>query len=673
MKKKMLERTDAPAQDTKQKDDKTTVVVAQVHEDGERKVLELAIYKENQLFARHFLEKDKRDFASLVCKRLYTKKKIYEQGEWSEMNFTTIVNDGDQQYYWYFGSDVKYSKMTGDVIKQYFNMNSDQPIYRVIDCEDDISRNRRENALVRKAHKIETMMDQVKPVIDTQQFGEWLGKQFEKGYIFADTHKTKRGYKCRCSVCEKNWYEAKKPKHNAKMDCKNCKEELKIKTRVSSVLEQKNVIIIQQYKENVVLMRHFRFFKEDETDQFAKTNAKKAHNRIYGEERIRLFKNYREERTDIFYGQDRNKLENQTWWDIKHGVMFDKKTVVYPYEYQETDLPVEIKRCINAVVERGLEMDCNRLIRVAQEHEFLEYLIKAKYDNIVNSLVEWYSWRVDTPKWIDKKADTPHELLKLDKQRANRLRDMNGKVCTLLALQYEKETGKKISQENLMFINKYDVEIEDLQIQRTGMTANKAVNYFRRQMEMGNSYEHVRQTYEDYLDMAAERGMNLQDDIVRANARMFEFHQRYLEEKNREEDEKRAKELKKKFKNIKKNYSMNKAIYDFETEEYIFMVAGSVEEIIREGQEQHHCVGSSDTYFERMNNGVSFIVFMRRKSEPQVPYYTIEIKNTNVLQAYAAYDRKPDYEIVKKELNKWTKEIGKRIRRETKEHGRVAS
>lgn len=673
MKKKMLERTIAPKQDKRPKDDKKAVAVAEVHEDGERKVLELAIYKKDQLCARHFLEKEKKDFATLICKQLHTKQTIYEHGEWSGMNFATIVNDGDPQYHWYFGSDVEYSNKTGNVIRKYFDASHNNAINMVIDCEDDINQMRRENAMVRKIHKIETMMDQVKPIIDTPQFGEWLHAQFEKGYIFADTHKSKRGYKCRCSVCEKNWYEAKKPKHNEKMVCKHCKEELKIKTRVSRVVEQKNVIIIQKYKEDVVLMRYFRFFKEDETDQFARTNSKKAHNRIYGEERIRLFKDYRGRRTDIFYGQDRNKLENQTWWDIKHGVMFDKKTVVYPYEYQETDLPVEIKRCINAVVARGLEMDCNKLIRVAKEHEWLEYLIKAKYDNIVSSLVDWYGWRADTPKWINKKADKPHELLKLDKQRANRLRDMNGTVHALLALQYEKETNQKISQENLMFINKFNVEIEDLQIQRTGMTVNKAVNYFRRQMEQGNSYEHVYQTYKDYLDMAAERGMNLQDDIVRVNARMFEFHQRYVEEKNREKREKRAKELSEKFKNIKRNYRKNKEIYDFDTKEYIFRVAGSVEEIIQEGQEQHHCVASSDTYFKRMDKGESFIVFMRRKSERQTPYYTIEIKDTNILQAYAAYDRKPDYETVKKELNKWTKEIGKRIRREKKEHGRIAS
>lgn len=262
--------------------------------------------------------------------------------------------------------------------------------------------------------------------------------------------------------------------------------------------------------------------------------------------------------------------------------------------------------------------------------------------------------------------------MRLDKQRANRLRNMNGNVKTLLALQFEERTGQKISQENLEFIDEYKVDIEDLQVQRTGLTVNKAINFFRRQMGLGNSYQHTRQTYSDYLDMAAERGMDLHDDIVRVNARMFEFHQRYVDEKNREKNKKRAEELNKKFKNIKKKYENNKEMYDFETEEYIFKVASCAEEIIQEGQRLHHCVAASDTYFKRMDEGISFIVFMRKKKEPAKSYYTVEIKDTKILQAYAAYDRQPNYQSVKKELNKWKQEIEKRMRGE-KEYGRIAS
>ncbi|CDE43810.1 putative uncharacterized protein [Clostridium sp. CAG:411] len=668
MKKKILERTVPPKLDVKIKKNEKAAV-AFVHEGGGRKVLELALYEEERLYARHFLDKTSKDYATLLCTKMQATHKSYEAGEWSEMSFATIVNEGDTQCYYYFGSDVKCSTQTEKNIKQYFGSEHNKAIYLVSSCEDDINFSRSKNKQMRKAHRIQALMDEVEPITD--DFKEWLENLFTKGFIFADPHKTKRGYKCKCSACSKNWYETKKPKHNAEMICKHCKENLKIKTRVQAVTEQKNVIAIQKYKDGVILHRHFRFYREDKVDLFAPTNTKKAHHRIYGEERIRLFEDVEKHRTDIYYGQERMRLENQDWWNTKNGTVFDKETVVYPYGYKETDLPIETKRCIDAAIQGNVTLDYNTMIRIATERKYLEYLLRGRYFNIAKKLIEWGMWR-EAPDWLNTQANTPHELLRLDKQRANRLRDMDGNVKTLLALQFEKRTGQKISQENLTFINKYEVDMEDLQIQRTGLTVNKAVNFFRRQMGLGNSYQHTHQTYSDYLDMAAEKGMNLHDDIVRVNARMLEFHQHYVDEKNREENKKRAEELNKKFKNIKKNYEKNRKMYDFETEEYIFRVASCAEDIIQEGQRLHHCVAASDTYFKRMDEGISFIVFMRKKKEPAKSYYTVEIKDTKILQAYAAYDRQPNYQSVKKELNKWKQEIEKRMRGE-KEYGRIAS
>lgn len=668
MKKKMLERTVLPKLDIKIKKNEKAAV-AFVHEVGGRKVLELALYEGKQLYARHFLDKDTKDYATLICTKIQATHKGYEPGEWSEMSFATIANDGDTQHYCFFGSDVKRSTQTGKIIKQYFDNEYNNAIYLVSSCEDDINFSRSENKQMRKAHRIQVLMDEVEPTTD--DFKEWLENLFTKGFIFADPHKTKRGYKCKCSACSKNWYETKKPKHNAEMICKHCKENLKIKTRVQAVTEQKNVIAIQKYKDGVILHRHFRFYREDKVDLFAPANTKKAHHRIYGEERIRLFENVEKHRTDIYYGQERMKLEDQDWWNTKNGVIFDKETILYPHDYKETDLPIETKRCIDAAIQGSATLDYNTMIRIASKHKYLEYLLRGRYFNIAKEVIERGIWR-ETIEWLNAQAETLHELLRLDKQRANRLRNMNGNVKTLLALQFEERTGQKISQENLAFIDKYKIGIEDLEVQRTGLTVNKAINFFRRQMGLGNSYQHTRQTYSDYLDMAAERGMDLHDDIVRVNARMFEFHQRYVDEKNREENKKRAEELNKKFKNIKKNYEKNRKMYDFETEEYIFRVASCAEDIIQEGQRLHHCVAASDRYFKRMDEGISFIVFMRKKENPKKSYYTVEIKDTKILQAYAAYDRQPDYQSVKKELNKWKQEIKKRMRGE-KEHARVAS
>lgn len=272
MKKKILERTVPPKLDVKIKKNEKAAV-AFVHEIGERKVLELALYEEERLYARHFLDKTSKDYATLLCTKMQATHKSYEAGEWSEMSLATIVNDGDTQCFYYFGSDVKCSTQTEKNIKQYFDSEHNKAIYLVSSCEDDINFSRSKNKQMRKAHRIQALMDEVEPITD--DFKEWLENLFTKGFIFVDPHKTKRGYKCKCSACSKNWYETKKPKHNAEMICKHCKENLKIKTRVQAVTEQKktDIEVMLEPKENEEMNRLqkfiYQYFKENKQDYIA--------------------------------------------------------------------------------------------------------------------------------------------------------------------------------------------------------------------------------------------------------------------------------------------------------------------------------------------------------------------------------------------------------------------
>jgi len=90
--------------------------------------------------------------------------------------------------------------------------------------------------------------------------------------------------------------------------------------------------------------------------------------------------------------------------------------------------------------------------------------------------------------------------------------------------------------------------------------------------------------------------------------------------------------------------------YCYETEEYIIRPAASCEEIMQEGRALHHCVGSHDHYMENMSKGAKAILFLRRKNNPDKPYYTIEIdaKTNKVLQCRSEYNRKPEYSTISK-------------------------
>ena len=129
-------------------------------------------------------------------------------------------------------------------------------------------------------------------------------------------------------------------------------------------------------------------------------------------------------------------------------------------------------------------------------------------------------------------------------------------------------------------------------------------------------------------------------------------------------DRERMKREKEKYKKLNGEifkHLQEAARFYWENDEYAFIPAGKCEELIKEGRELHHCVGSSTRYMEGMAEGSSWIIFLRKKDDLNEAYYTLEMdmKKDEVIQFYSKFDRQPDKEKIQK-LLKTYKEIVKR-------------
>lgn len=90
--------------------------------------------------------------------------------------------------------------------------------------------------------------------------------------------------------------------------------------------------------------------------------------------------------------------------------------------------------------------------------------------------------------------------------------------------------------------------------------------------------------------------------------------------------------------------------------EYIFKVPTCIKDIVEEGTDLHHCVGS---YSDRIINELSRVVFLREKESPNKSFITIDIdENYNLIEAKKAFNEDVDG-IPKKAIDKWLKEIKK--------------
>lgn len=258
------------------------------------------------------------------------------------------------------------------------------------------------------------------------------------------------------------------------------------------------------------------------------------------------------------------------------------------------------------------------------------------------------------------------ELMRLSARQRDRLRRYDGGKYAFEMLRVDPRITDANLKEFCMIRSEFkaDALIDTV---RSGLNINHVMALLRK--TGGLTHDNIRR-YADYLDMAEEQGMNVHDEIIYRNKRWLEFHDRYLEELNRRRDEQRAekrraklKEKESQFAGIERDYDRNCQIFAYEDPESdcLIIIPHSYLDIVDEGQKQHHCVGASDHYMLNMATRKSFILFLRKKEDPSVPYYTIETDGQRIVQFYAAYDRQPDKGTVSAILGRWMNQVRKNM------------
>lgn len=90
----------------------------------------------------------------------------------------------------------------------------------------------------------------------------------------------------------------------------------------------------------------------------------------------------------------------------------------------------------------------------------------------------------------------------------------------------------------------------------------------------------------------------------------------------------------------------------YENKDYTIIAPSVPQDLVDEGREMGHCVGS---YVKAVANGKSKIFFLRRKDEPENSFVTVEITNgNNIIQVKARGNYKPDEEVFDF-IHKWCK------------------
>lgn len=289
-----------------------------------------------------------------------------------------------------------------------------------------------------------------------------------------------------------------------------------------------------------------------------------------------------------------------------------------------------------------------RLLMDWARYPVLEKFWKAGYTTIVHEKLRgFYKQHRYAINWnrnsIHEAIKFPKRLLKLwqpgewNMDRMQKMKD----IWALVA-------AGKVKEKEIPSMIRSTLDLDTLSLAWGHASVNKILAY---------AGKHTLHTYRDYLNDCVKLNWNLDDPEILFPKNLNAAHQRSLEQVKYDE----TKIFEEKFQTTRK-----KALWQ-EWEQDGFLIRWPVNgaEIIREGMILHHCVGG---YVNRAAEGQTTILFIRRKSDPFEPFYTLEWCNGRVVQCKGLknkdYRSAPD---VAQFVDAWVEHIRSMNRKKKKE------
>lgn len=269
----------------------------------------------------------------------------------------------------------------------------------------------------------------------------------------------------------------------------------------------------------------------------------------------------------------------------------------------------------------------------------IEMMMKLGFEDFVH---EWVSERKPNKRLVNWNAKNPVDAFRMSKQEVNAFRAASGSVY-LLKL-YKKLKGKISFEELDNYIDDFGYETHTfIDLARKGsITPARAYHYLEKQTKEKEVSRHVLMSWDDYLKAAEKLKFDLADEVVYMPKNLKKAHDEAWDIVNAmrreiEERERRERAAKSEAENQSRQKERQRK-YAYENDRYFIKVPETLQEIIDEGQALKHCVSS---YTSRHAAGKTTILFLRKKDNPDTPFFTIEIWDREVRQIQGFRNRTP--------------------------------
>ena len=427
------------------------------------------------------------------------------------------------------------------------------------------------------------------------------------------------------------WNDTDRVKHNKTVLCPYCNSFLVCK---SEGMGRKNLfavqwsVLVQKYGDEV-LVRYFCHTKDFRTD---------FHNpRIESSERFRTVHTAKKS-IDFEWCRFKGTMDLR-WcyftsksygYFLPSEMTVPRSTILYNTDLLETVSGTCMKySAVDIYVDKVVQNDqfldkpwcIDWYFNFYRENPYLEQLLKIGFYKLTQAVLKDH----DCPEF--RNGRTVLETMQVNKMQFNMLRRIGDpSVRDLRILQYAGE----IRQEDFDMLrythdNGYDRMYEKYLDMRRYTTIYKLKKYINRQRIIHEM------DYFDYIRWLEEMGYDMRNefnlypkDFKKAHDDKSKEYTRF-KDRQAKEDEKRFKRLLAKLRKETEDVdAMN-----LKTEGMFIRLPDELDELKREGEILHHCVG---TYRDKVAKGDTMIFFIRLESEPDRPYFTLEYRDNRVIQ-----------------------------------------
>lgn len=439
-----------------------------------------------------------------------------------------------------------------------------------------------------------------------------------------------------CTCCGKHHELKEQPKYGKEGTCPGCKRKVQYRTykKKGRIHDWEYAALIQKIQGGYVL----RFF--------ALNQLIEQGTRSYGgmSEKIRITYNEQWNRQAI-YSYHRYKTTNKIRWcngyeylSAYGGRKEEERCRLYPRNLRKILKGSKLEYSgMPEFARTGIEFYQQDFIDKAKEYTGIEKLIKAEFYNLTNSCISYGS---RAP--IDLYQKRVKKVLGLTGEYYNLIRDKDPTWREYEVAEQCQDVGIRATWEQIQKMSQY---ARNFAIYMRHSTPHKMLKYIEGLKSEGPYAMRNQEVndYHDYLQLAAGLGYNLDDDWILYPKNLKERHDQLTEEQNerkaeleKESDDKKDRKLKRTIK--RKGWTR----YEMETEQLLIRLPKCAHEIRKEGNAQHHCVA---TYMDRMVAGETCILFIRKKEEQDKSYYTVEVKDNEVIQVRGKYNVAPSEDV----------------------------